>query len=313
MSCNCHGKTGVGSTSSEIDSNGQPIIAKPCGPCAEAAKAIASVTPPVFAGAPPAWRSVDRDLPMDLPTLLNGVPVQHGDAFYVRLGSAVMVAAVPPRNIFPAGLWEQIQSPPIDTVWQTISPSKSPYHVQISTSEKYLRVATKVNHPTVWFYVRPLDETLFEGAPRTLGAITDTQLQNDAIALLDSLQSNGCQTSNDPSVSTFQTSFNTAGAGTTLAVDGLYGSNTQSALQSVINSNSDNSALANMTAPAGCVGKAVTPTQSLDTALSTLPGGADYTWAWILGGLIVVGGTGAYVYKHYYAKGHKGHLKHRTG
>ena len=129
-------------------------------------------------------------------------------------------------------------------------------------------------------------------------ALTDTQLQNDAIALLTSLKSNGCQQSADADVSTFQTSYNNAGQGP-LVVDGLYGANTNAALQNVINANPNNSSLADESAPAGCVGAGGSSgpgTYQPGVVLST--SGPNYL-PYIVGAVVVAGALAAYTYsKH---------------
>jgi hypothetical protein len=132
-------------------------------------------------------------------------------------------------------------------------------------------------------------------------ALTDTQLQNDAIALLTSLKSNGCSQSADADVSTFQQSYNNAGQGP-LTVDGLYGANTENGLQNVINANSDNSSLANESAPAGCVGAA--PGGASSNPGTYQPGvvlstGGSGALPYIVGAIVVAGALAAYTYsKH---------------
>lgn len=140
-----------------------------------------------------------------------------------------------------------------------------------------------------------------------LGDLTDQTLQNDAIALLDDLSSNGCSTSADASVSTFQTAYNAAGGSPALSVDGLYGNDTSAALQAVINGNSGNSGLANKTAPAGCVGAGTsTPTVTGGVASST--GTMNYT-PWLIGAGVVGAGVIAYaVHRRHSGKG----LRRRT-
>jgi hypothetical protein len=75
-----------------------------------------------------------------------------------------------------------------------------------------------------------------------LGGVTDTALQSAAQALLTHLETDGCSTDVDTTVSAFQTAWNTSDAGTPLVLasgatgaDGLYGPNTQTALQSTLN------------------------------------------------------------------------------
>jgi hypothetical protein len=171
------------------------------------------------------------------------------------------------------------------------------------------------------------------------GDLTDQQLQNDAIALLDHLQSNGCTDGFDASVQTFQQSYVSAGgalpndSGGRSGIDGLYGKNTAAALQAVMNANPGNSALTNMTAPAGCVaaapggaggggGNTVFNNGQSATTVSTasmLP-----TWGWFAIGAAVIAGA-AMIYEsaqHPHAlrsahRGMKGHahrlIGHRRG
>jgi hypothetical protein len=93
-------------------------------------------------------------------------------------------------------------------------------------------------------------------------ALTDPNLQNAAIALLDTLQSSGCPQGFDSDVQTFQQAYVNAGgvlpndSGGRSGIDGLYGNNTSGALQATINANSGNAALAGFTAPPGCVAAA---------------------------------------------------------
>jgi len=90
-------------------------------------------------------------------------------------------------------------------------------------------------------------------------ALTDPNLQSNAVALLFMLHSSGCSPGFDADVQTFQQSYVAAGgvlpASTSAAngVDGLYGANTQAALQAVIDANPNNTDLSGETAPGGCV------------------------------------------------------------
>jgi len=128
-------------------------------------------------------------------------------------------------------------------------------------------------------------------------AIDDTSLQNAAIALFDDLSSNGCQQVASASVSTFQSAYN-ASAGGSLAVDGLYGAQSSAALQAVMNGNSSNSALANQTAPAGCVaqggggggggGNIPVVVSSGSSGVGPLP--------YIIGAVVIAGALAAYTY-----------------
>jgi hypothetical protein len=94
------------------------------------------------------------------------------------------------------------------------------------------------------------------------GDLTDSTLQDNALALLNALKSSGCTDGFDADTQTFQQSYVNAGGSLpndsngSSGVDGLYGANTAAALQAVINANPGNSALSNEVAPAGCVAAA---------------------------------------------------------
>lgn len=142
-------------------------------------------------------------------------------------------------------------------------------------------------------------------------ALTDSNLQNAAIALLDNLQSNGCPPGFDSDVQTFQQAYVNAGgalpndSGGRSGIDGLYGNNTSSALQATINANSGSAALAGFTAPPGCVGVApsggggggggatsntsTTTTTSTASFVSAIPGG----W-WTVAAVAAVGAALVY-------------------
>jgi hypothetical protein len=90
------------------------------------------------------------------------------------------------------------------------------------------------------------------------GAITDTGLQSAATALLSDLNSSGCTNGFDQAVADFQNAWNAANAGQPLVLsngtpgaDGLYGANTQSALQATLNASGTV-----QQAPTGCVAAA---------------------------------------------------------
>jgi hypothetical protein len=143
-------------------------------------------------------------------------------------------------------------------------------------------------------------------------ALTDTSLQNDAIALLDDLTSNGCQVAVMPSVQTFQQSYINSG-GSLAKADGYYGATAAAALQAVIDANQSNSALANQTAPAGCVGKAPSGGGSLPPVV--VPSGGSSTvpesaLPWVLGGLVLV--AGAFAAYTYSKKHRRNPIKRRT-
>lgn len=116
-----------------------------------------------------------------------------------------------------------------------------------------------------------------------LGGITDVGVQSAATALLQDLQSSGCTNGFDQYVADFQNAWNAANAGNPLVLrdgtpgaDGLYGPNTQAALQATLNASGTV-----QQAPTGCVaaapgsanqtqggGAAVVPAPSLPPAPS---------------------------------------------
>lgn len=89
-------------------------------------------------------------------------------------------------------------------------------------------------------------------------SITDIGVQSAATALLQDLQSAGCTNGFDQAVADFQNAWNAANAGQPLVVasgatgaDGLYGANTQAALQATLNASGTV-----QQAPTGCVAAA---------------------------------------------------------
>jgi hypothetical protein len=89
-------------------------------------------------------------------------------------------------------------------------------------------------------------------------SITDLNVQSAATALLEDLQSAGCTDGFDQYVADFQNAWNQANAGQPLVLangstgaDGLYGPNTQAALQATLNASGTV-----QQAPTGCVAAA---------------------------------------------------------
>jgi hypothetical protein len=138
-------------------------------------------------------------------------------------------------------------------------------------------------------------------------SLTDATLQTNASFLISDLSSNGCQSVAATSVSDFQSSYNAAGGSPALTVDGLYGANTSSALQQVINANAgSNAAFAGETAPAGCVaqGGGGGGGGNVPVVVSTGSSGSG-ALPYIIGAIVVAGALAAYTYSH--KKGHKRH------
>ena len=156
-------------------------------------------------------------------------------------------------------------------------------------------------------------------------SITDIGVQSAATALLEDLQSAGCVQGYDQYVADFQNAWNSANAGQPLVLsngtpgaDGLYGANTQAALQATLNASGTV-----QQAPTGCVaavpgsanqtqggGAAVvpvapmppapapplpapSPTPSGTTTATTAP--ASNWILWVVGAAAVAGVGAAYV------------------
>ena len=147
------------------------------------------------------------------------------------------------------------------------------------------------------------------GAPG-LGALSDAAVQQAAGDLLNYLQGSGCQPSFDPSVQAFQQAYVNAGGNLpndsngSSGVDGLYGANTQAALQAVLDAGPNQPG---QSAPAGCVpaggggGTVVTPTVVVPgtvSATTTASGMSSTTKAVLIGaGVVGVGIIGYALYK----------------
>lgn len=146
------------------------------------------------------------------------------------------------------------------------------------------------------------------GRPAGFGALSDAGVQAAAGALLSDLQSSGCTQGVDPTVLAFQQAYIAAGGslpndsdGSTGA-DGLYGANTQNALQAVLNAGPNQPPQA---APAGCVGVApasgggggTTPAVVPATTASSSSGMSSTTWLLIGAGVLGAGIIGYAVYK----------------
>lgn len=152
-----------------------------------------------------------------------------------------------------------------------------------------------------------------------LGDITDPNLQSAASALLSTLQSSGCTNGYDQTTADFQNAWNAANAGSPLvnaqgqtAADGLYGANTQAALQATLNASGTV-----QQAPTGCVAAApgsanatqgggaavvpvvVTPGTVTPGTVSTVTQPTNSNWIlWVVGAAAVAGVGATYmVYK----------------
>jgi hypothetical protein len=133
-------------------------------------------------------------------------------------------------------------------------------------------------------------------------ALTDASVTTAATALYDDLTSNGCQAVSNSNVLAFQQAFNAAGGSPSLATDGLYGANTSGALSQVIGANSG-STLGSYTAPSGCVSQGGGNGTTAVTVPLTDNVNFGY-WPWILGGVVLVGGSyAAYAYSKKHKRG----------
>jgi hypothetical protein len=253
------------------------------------------------------WQEFDGALPEALQGL-GEAPVFHEDAFWTRVGSAIMVAAAPPASLFPAGArWVGIPSVPDDVIW---GPARrvGTWSIRQGMDGMYLRLDNVGNvvkgAQHTWLYqkhvVLPL--TLhFAGAPRTLGVATSStagsDLQNAATTLLNYLDSNGVppETTTDSNVAAFQSAWNADPANSTdqLAVDSEYGPLTFGALAAIVG---------NVAPPVNYGGTPTAPT----------PGGQPVANAsgvgplpYIIGAVVVAGALAAYTYSR------KGRLRRR--
>lgn len=139
-------------------------------------------------------------------------------------------------------------------------------------------------------------------------SITDAALQAAAQTLLTDLQTNGCSTTADTNVSAFQTAWNASNAGTPLVLssgqagaDGLYGENTQSALQATLNASGADPP---PQAPSGCVAPQAGDANAIQGGgAAFIPGtttvaNPNRMWMlWLVGGIAAAGLTGVYLAK----------------
>jgi len=141
---------------------------------------------------------------------------------------------------------------------------------------------------------------------RGFGDVTaaDTALQ----AMVTDIAQNGCQQTPQASVSQFQTAYNawiTPGGGVNpIKVDGLYGSNTESAANFVNTTDG-----LNLTIPAGCVAQApttgATTSSSPSTSSSnvTVNAASPYTPYIVAGAVVATGLVGFAMWHHQSAGG----------
>jgi hypothetical protein len=153
----------------------------------------------------------------------------------------------------------------------------------------------------------PNGQTFTATALAGLGALSDPGVQSAAGDLMNALTSAGCTNGFDPTVQAFQNAYIEAGGNLpndsdgSSGADGLYGANTQAALQAVLNAGVNQPPQG---APAGCVAPAnggggggtvptVIPTQ---TVTGTVPS-SNTKWILIGAGVLGVGVIGYALYR----------------
>jgi hypothetical protein len=274
---------------------------KPCGPCAQAAAAIASTIPESeggtmsVAGAPSEgdWRVYSGELPESIRGL-GEIPVHFGSGWWVRLGSAVMVATTPPANLFPPGHWIGMGRLPEGLVFPTSTVKHvGHYVVRLSSNGQYLHISDDEKFPAKqWFFKKQATLTLHLRGARRLGAAGD--MQTTGAAVVAYFTSNGCTQSSVPAVVDFQNAWNAANPDDTLTVDGEYGPLTQGALQNALGLNA---------VPANCFGGSVvipppgvnpSPTPVIPNGTSASSGTGPLPY--IIGAVVVAGALAMYTY-----------------
>lgn len=165
-----------------------------------------------------------------------------------------------------------------------------------------------VNNAYHDFIAGKFSATTLSGIPAGMGAMTDDAVQTAAGALLAELQSAGCTPGFSDSVQSFQQAYITAGgqlpndSNGASGVDGLYGANTQAALQSVLDAGTLQPPQA---APAGCVAAGgggstsptVMPTQTITGTVPSAGMSQNAKMALIAAGVVGVGIVGYALYR----------------
>jgi LPXTG-motif cell wall-anchored protein len=152
--------------------------------------------------------------------------------------------------------------------------------------------------------------TALAGVPAGMGALSDDAAQSAAGNLMTELQSAGCQPGFSQAVQDFQSAYVSAGgqlpndSNGASGIDGLYGANTQAALQAVLDAGPNQPG---QTAPVGCVGTGgggggtIAPTQiPSQTITGTVPStGMSHNakMALIAAGLVGAGIIGYAIYR----------------
>jgi hypothetical protein len=219
----------------------------------------------------------------------------------VPIGPLVKSIAPPPGGVWmkARAVPAEVQSAPwhrghtdsgghgIDFSYRTVqTAADQKAYMQIYANDQYL---TYVNGK--------FSATMLSGVPSGLGALTDDAVQSAAGSLMTELQSSGCKPGYSATVQAFQNAFIAAGGNLpndsdgSSGADGLYGNNTQAALQSVLNAGPNQPP---QQAPAGCVGPAsggggtVVPIPE-QTITGTVPSSSSSNAKWILIGAGVLG------------------------
>jgi hypothetical protein len=183
----------------------------------------------------------------------------------------------------------------IDFSYRTVRAGDQKTYMQLYANDQYL---TFVNGK--------FSATMLSGVPAGVGALSDDAVQSAAGSLLTELQSSGCQPGFSATVQAFQTAYIAAGGNLpndsdgSSGADGLYGNNTQAALQAVLNAGPNQPP---QQAPAGCVGTAgggggnVVPMPE-QTITGTVPSSSsNMKWILIGAGVLGVGIIGYALYR----------------
>jgi hypothetical protein len=233
-------------------------------------------------------------------TTMNTVPV-----------GPLLKSIAPPQG----GVWMHARSVPANlwaAPWQNGHADSGSHGVNFSFrkadagGQTYMQLyANDVYHN---FVAGKFTATSLAGVPTGMGALTDDDVQSAAGMLLAELQSAGCTPGFSDAVQSFQQAYITAGGNLpndsdgSSGVDGLYGANTQAALQSVLDAGTLQPP---QKAPAGCVGagggggSVVTPTVVVPGTVPSSSSGMSHNakMALIAAGLLGVGIVGYALYR----------------
>jgi hypothetical protein len=145
--------------------------------------------------------------------------------------------------------------------------------------------------------------TMTVGAPDASDPLgTSSDVQTAANALLTYMAANGCPTTSNATVQAFQTAYNAnlpMGQTGALALDGLYGTGTQAALQATLNAGSVQPP---PTAPAACVTTAPLTTSPVATTAPSVGGWSPTAIVVATAGILGVSLVGYAVYRKHKRK-----------